>query len=236
MSQAVMERRVANAPSAAEKPPASAPKNGREPARPARHDTRPVVRVVGMRHDDAARDVTSRDHADRTDHSASPAVSMRDDAKATIDSARGSGEATADSARGNGKTDNARAMRESAVESGADKPHGDEPESAAKPVNEAGKADGSKENADAAPDTDEQRSRGVYASVKRAATSAVEQHGHAVLYGIVGFVAAALILIVGFWPTVLLALFAAIGAAIGMYRDGDRTTRERVSSVLKRFT
>ena len=161
---------------------------------------------------------------------------MRDDAKATIDSARGSGEATADSARGNGKTDNARAMRESAVESGADKPHGDEPESAAKPVNEAGKADGSKENADAAPDTDEQRSRGVYASVKRAATSAVEQHGHAVLYGIVGFVAAALILIVGFWPTVLLALFAAIGAAIGMYRDGDRTTRERVSSVLKRFT
>lgn len=127
-------------------------------------------------------------------------------------------------------------MRESAIESGADKPRGDEPESAAKPVNEAGEADRSKENADAAPDTDEQRSRGVYASVKRAATSAVEQHGHAVLYGIVGFVAAALILIVGFWPTVLLALFATIGAAIGMYRDGDRTTRERVSSVLKRFT
>lgn len=225
MSQAVMERRVANAPSAAEKPPASTPKNGREPARPAQRDTRPVVRVVGTRHGDAAHDATSRDRTDRTDHSASPAVSMRDDAKATIDSARG-----------NGKTDNARAMRESAVESGADKPHGDEPESAAKPVNEAGKADGSKENADAAPDTDEQRSRGVYASVKRAATSAVEQHGHAVLYGIVGFVAAALILIVGFWPTVLLALFATIGAAIGMYRDGDRTTRERVSSVLKRFT
>lgn len=233
MSQAVMERRVANAPSAAEKPPASTPKNGREPARPAQRDTRPVVRVVGTRHGDAAHDATSRDRTDRTDHSASPAVSMRDDAKATIDSARGSGEATADGARGSGKTDNARAMRESALDSSADKPHGDKPGSAAKPVNEA---DGSKENADAAPDTDEQRSRGVYASVKRAATSAVEQHGHAVLYGIVGFVAAALILIVGFWPTVLLALFAAIGAAIGMYRDGDRTTRERVSSVLKRFT
>lgn len=233
MSQAVMERRVANAPSAAEKPPASTPKNGREPARPAQRDTRPVVRVVGMRHDDAAHDATSRDRADR---SASSTVSMRDDARATINSARDSGKSTADGARGSGKTDNARAMRESALDSSADKPHGDEPGSAAKPVNEADEADGSKENADAAPDTDEQRSRGVYASVKRAATSAVEQHGHAVLYGIVGFVAAALILIVGFWPTVLLALFAAIGAAIGMYRDGDRTTRERVSSVLKRFT
>lgn len=233
MSQAVMERRVANAPSAAEKPPASTPKNGREPARPAQRDTRPVVRVVGTRHGDAAHDATSRD---RTDRSASSTVSMRDDARATINSARDSGKSTADGARGSGKTDNARAMRESAIESGADKPRGDEPESAAKPVNEAGEADRSKENADAAPDTDEQRSRGVYASVKRAATSAVEQHGHAVLYGIVGFVAAALILIVGFWPTVLLALFATIGAAIGMYRDGDRTTRERVSSVLKRLT
>ena len=58
---------------------------------------------------------------------------------------------------------------------------------------------------------------------------------HAVLYGIIGFVAAALILIVGFWPTVLLAVFAAIGVVIGKYRDGDRKTRQQMKQVLERF-
>ena len=57
----------------------------------------------------------------------------------------------------------------------------------------------------------------------------------AVLYGIIGFVAAALILIVGFWPTVLLAVFAAIGVVIGKYRDGDRKTRQQMKQVLERF-
>ncbi|WP_080800390.1 DUF2273 domain-containing protein [Arabiibacter massiliensis] len=77
--------------------------------------------------------------------------------------------------------------------------------------------------------------RGVYASMKKAFAPYVENHSHAVLYGIVGFVAAALILLVGFWPTVLLALFAAIGVIIGKYRDGDRKTREQMKNVLDRF-
>lgn len=77
--------------------------------------------------------------------------------------------------------------------------------------------------------------RGVYASMKRAMSPYVERHSHAVLYGIIGFIAAALILIVGFWPTVLLAAFAAVGAAIGKYRDGDRKTRERMRHFLDRF-
>ena len=77
--------------------------------------------------------------------------------------------------------------------------------------------------------------RGVYASMKRAVSPYVENHSHAVLYGIIGFVAAALILIVGFWPTVLLAAFAAIGVVIGKYRDGDRLTRERMRNLLDRF-
>lgn len=77
--------------------------------------------------------------------------------------------------------------------------------------------------------------RGVYASMKRAFSPYVENHSHAVLYGIIGFVAAALILIVGFWPTVLLALFAAAGVLIGRYRDGDRKTREQMRNVLDRF-
>ena len=77
--------------------------------------------------------------------------------------------------------------------------------------------------------------RGVYASMKKAFSPYVENHSHAVLYGIIGFVAAALILIVGFWPTVLLALFAAVGVFIGRYRDGDRKTREQMRNVLDRF-
>ena len=77
--------------------------------------------------------------------------------------------------------------------------------------------------------------RGVYASVKRAMSPYVERHSHAVLYGVIGFIAAALILIIGFWPTVLLAVFAAIGTVIGKYRDGDRKTREQMRNFLDRF-
>lgn len=79
------------------------------------------------------------------------------------------------------------------------------------------------------------RDRGVYASFKRALSPYVENHSHAVLYGILGFIAAALILLVGFWPTVLLAVFAAIGTVIGKYRDGDRATREQMKHFLDRF-
>ena len=87
--------------------------------------------------------------------------------------------------------------------------------------------------ANAASET--KRDKGVYASMKRAVSPYVEHHSHAVLYGIIGFVAAALILIVGFWPTVLLAVFAAIGVVIGKYRDGDRKTRQQMKQVLERF-
>ena len=79
------------------------------------------------------------------------------------------------------------------------------------------------------------RYRGVYASMKKAVSPYVEKHSHAVLYGIIGFIAAALILIIGFWPTVLLAVFVAVGAVIGKYRDGDRKTREQMKHVLDRF-
>lgn len=77
--------------------------------------------------------------------------------------------------------------------------------------------------------------RGVYASMKKAFSPYVEHHSHAVLYGVLGFIAAALILIVGFWPTMLLAVFAAIGVIIGKYRDGDRKTREQMKNILDRF-
>lgn len=88
--------------------------------------------------------------------------------------------------------------------------------------------------ANAASET--KRDKGVYASMKRAVSPYVEHHSHAVLYGILGFIAAALILIIGFWPTVLLAVFAAVGVIIGKYRDGDRKTREQMKHILDRIT
>lgn len=87
--------------------------------------------------------------------------------------------------------------------------------------------------ANAASET--KRDKGLYASMKRAVSPYVEHHSHAVLYGILGFIAAALILIIGFWPTVLLAVFAAVGVIIGKYRDGDRKTREQMKHILDRI-
>ena len=77
---------------------------------------------------------------------------------------------------------------------------------------------------------------GMFASMRAATAPYLEKHSHTVLYGIVGFVAAALILIVGFWPTVLLAVFAAVGVVIGRYRDGDQKTRERMKGILERIS
>lgn len=46
-------------------------------------------------------------------------------------------------------------------------------------------------------------------------------HPHTVIYGIVGLVLALMVLIVGFWPTFLIALFVGIGVVIGQVVDGD---------------
>ena len=87
--------------------------------------------------------------------------------------------------------------------------------------------------ANAASQTKDEK-RGVFASMKQAMAPYVEGHSHTVLYGIVGFVIAALILLAGFWPTVLLVLFAAVGVAIGRYRDGDQKTRAAMKNLLNR--
>lgn len=48
-----------------------------------------------------------------------------------------------------------------------------------------------------------------------------DAHPHATLYGIMGFVLAVLILVIGLWDTIVIAVFAGIGAVIGQMRDGD---------------
>lgn len=57
----------------------------------------------------------------------------------------------------------------------------------------------------------------------------------AVVYGILGFVVAALILVVGFWPTLLLTLFVTVGVLIGRYRDGDRYLRQLIRHFIDRI-
>lgn len=46
-------------------------------------------------------------------------------------------------------------------------------------------------------------------------------HSHAVVYGLVGAIAAILMLIMGFWPVLLIALLAFIGVALGQWQDGN---------------
>ena len=76
---------------------------------------------------------------------------------------------------------------------------------------------------------------GLFNDMKGTCAAYTKDHRHAVCYGIVGFVAAALVLIIGFWPTVLLALFAAAGIAIGRYRDGNQKTRAALKSLISRM-
>lgn len=46
-------------------------------------------------------------------------------------------------------------------------------------------------------------------------------HHYTVLYGFIGFVLAVLILTIGLWSTIVIAVFAGVGAALGQIRDGD---------------
>ena len=72
------------------------------------------------------------------------------------------------------------------------------------------------------PAPSENASSNLFANLKSSCSSYAQEHQRAVCYGIIGFVAAALVLAIGFWPTVLLALFAAAGVFIGRYQDVDR--------------
>lgn len=85
------------------------------------------------------------------------------------------------------------------------------------------------------PAPSENASSNLFANLKSTCSSFAQEHQHAVCYGIIGFVAAALVLAIGFWPTVLLALFAAAGVFIGRYQDGDRKAMNAVRALIGRM-
>lgn len=57
-------------------------------------------------------------------------------------------------------------------------------------------------------------------------------HPHATLYGIIGFVLAVLILVIGLWDTIVIAVFVFVGTVIGQMVDGDNAAVNFIRRVL----
>lgn len=74
-----------------------------------------------------------------------------------------------------------------------------------------------------------------FAAIRGAASSLFKKNPHAVIYGVIGFITALLILIVGFWPTLLIVVLVSAGVAIGCYRDGNEGIRKALSNLMKRI-
>ena len=72
---------------------------------------------------------------------------------------------------------------------------------------------------------------GFVDGVSRRAWAYADAHPHTVLYGFLGFLLAVLILVIGLWHTVVIAIFVGVGALIGRMRDGDGEVRD----VVERF-
>lgn len=62
---------------------------------------------------------------------------------------------------------------------------------------------------------------GLFQGFGFAAWSYANAHPHTVLYGLIGFVLAVLILVIGLWDTIVIAVFVIVGAVIGQMVDGD---------------
>ena len=62
---------------------------------------------------------------------------------------------------------------------------------------------------------------GLFGNLGRPAWDYACRHPHAALYGFVAFILAVLILVIGLWRTIIIAIFVAVGVAIGQTRDGD---------------
>lgn len=62
---------------------------------------------------------------------------------------------------------------------------------------------------------------GFFRELGRRVWEHADAHPHATLYGILGFVLAVLILVIGLWDTIVIAVFVGVGVVVGQMRDGD---------------
>lgn len=61
---------------------------------------------------------------------------------------------------------------------------------------------------------------GFIEGMGKRAWSYADGHPHTVLYGAIGLILAVLILVLGLWRTIVIAIFVGVGAGIGQMRDG----------------
>lgn len=67
---------------------------------------------------------------------------------------------------------------------------------------------------------------GFVEGVGKCAWSYADAHPHTVLYGAIGLLLAVLILLLGLWQTLIIAIFTGVGAGIGMLRDANGSSRD----------
>jgi len=73
---------------------------------------------------------------------------------------------------------------------------------------------------------------GLFEGLGRTAWAYANAHPHATLYGIIGFVLAVLILVIGLWDTIVIAVFVFVGTVIGQMVDGDNAAVNFIRRVL----
>lgn len=86
-----------------------------------------------------------------------------------------------------------------------------------------------------APRARENEPAGSIAQLQQRASSFAQRHPRAVACGAAGLALAVLILLIGFWPTALIALLVGVGVAIGDYRDGDVALQRFATQALGRI-
>ena|GEM_PF-5715846 len=67
----------------------------------------------------------------------------------------------------------------------------------------------------------QETTRGFIEGLGKRAWSYADSHPHTVLYAVIAFIVAVLLITVGFWDTLVISIFVLIGVAIGQVRDGD---------------
>lgn len=67
----------------------------------------------------------------------------------------------------------------------------------------------------------QQATVGFFEGFGRTVWAYANEHPHATLYGLIGFVLAVLVLVIGLWDTIVIAIFVGVGIVIGQMVDGD---------------
>ena len=92
--------------------------------------------------------------------------------------------------------------------------------------------DGAQDGAHASRRDFQRATIGFFEGLGRTAWAYANAHPHAMLYGIIGFVLALLILVIGLWDTIVIAVFVFVGTVIGQMVDGDNAAVNFIRRVL----